>query len=158
MCSCPHAACCARGLRTSDGDLLDTLDINVGLSDTYVVDSDVQIPGVIAPPAAASPLATVRLQLAQVAVRSEDQLMADLIGALRTAQPTRRLVDVAGDGSPRVPSLVAVWLISQVAAVVGRPRIVDVGKVHREDLRSVRGVARLLHAALHPAAGGAKAS
>jgi len=131
------------------------LDISVGLSDTDVMDSDVQIPGVIAPPRAASPLATVRSQLAQVAVRSEEQMVADLINALRTGQPMRRLVDVAGDGSPKIPSLVAVWLLSQVGAVVGRPKIVDVGKVRREDLRSVRGVARLVHAALHPAAGGA---
>ncbi|MBN9620606.1 MAG: hypothetical protein J0H43_12900, partial [Actinobacteria bacterium] len=133
------------------------LDIKVGLSDTDVVDSDVQVPGAIAPPRAGSPLATVRSQLAQVAVRSEAQLVADLMNALRTGQPARRLVDVAGDGSPKIPSLVAVWLISQVGAVVGRAKLVDVGKVRREDLRSVRGVARLVHAALHPAAGGAKA-
>lgn len=103
-------------------------------------------------------MATVRSHLAQVAAHSETQLVDDLMNALRTGQPMRRLVDAAGDGSPRIPSLVAVWLISQVGAVVGRPKLVDVGKVRREDLRSVRGVARLVHAALHPAAGGAKAS
>jgi hypothetical protein len=118
----------------------------------------VQVPGAIAPPGAVSSLATVRSLLAQVSVRSEAQLVSDLVSALQVGQPTRRLVDVAGDGSPKIPSLVAVWLISQALAVVGKPKLVDIGNVRREDLRSVRGVARLLHAALHPAAGGAKAS
>jgi len=70
----------------------------------------------------------------------------------------RRLVDLAGDGSPKIPSLVAVWLISQVAAAVGIPKLVDIGKVRRESLRSLAGVAQLLHAAMHPADGQAKAS
>lgn len=135
-----------------------SLDMYVGLFDTEVVDIDMGTPGMIAPPRAASPLTDVRSQLAHVAGRTEAQLVADLMNALRTGQPTRRLVDVAGDGSPKIPSLVAVWLISQVGVVVGRPKLVDVGKVRREDLRSVRGVARLVHAALYPAAGGAQAS
>jgi hypothetical protein len=123
-----------------------------------VVDNDVAEVGAIAPPMATSALVTVRSALAQAASRSEAQLVGDLMGALRAGQPTRQLVDIAGDGSPKIPSLVAIWLLSQVAAVVGRPKLVDVAKVRREDLRSVRGVARLVHAALHSTAGGAKAS
>jgi hypothetical protein len=48
--------------------------------------------------------------------------------------------------------LIAVWLLSQVGKAIGTKRPVNLSKVKdRNDLRSVGGVARLLHQALHPA-------
>lgn len=68
------------------------------------------------------------------------------------------LSERADDGSPRVPSLVSVWLISQVGNAVGRPKLVNLSKVRREDLRSLGGVARVVHCALHPVSSESKAS
>jgi hypothetical protein len=58
----------------------------------------------------------------------------------------------AGDGTAAVPSLVAVWLLSEVGKALGIKRPVNLSKVtDRDELRSVGGVARLLHDVLHPA-------
>jgi len=122
-----------------------------------VVKSDIAVKGAIAPPkrrgtsAPAAPLAAVR-------TRSVAELEQDLSDLLRRAQPTRGLNDLAADGSPRVPSLVSVWLISQVGNAVGRPKLINLAKVRREELRSIGGVARLIHRTLHPVPSEVKAS
>ena len=120
-----------------------------------VVKNDIPAKGAIAPPkrrvASVAPLAAV-------ATRSVAELEQDLTGVLRLAQPTRGLSELAADGSPRVPSLVSVWLISQVGNAVGRPKLINLSKVRREELRSIGGVARLVHRTLHPVPSEVKAS
>lgn len=119
------------------------------------------IASVAPPPAPATPLAGVPTNgaiLASVTTRTIDQLQSVLTRLLRAAQPNRQLTDVADDGSPKIPSLVAVFLLNQVGASVSRPRLVDLSRVRREDLRSLGGVARLVHRTLHPVAAGPLAS
>jgi len=93
-----------------------------------------------------------------VTTRTVDQLQSDLTDLLRAAQPNRQLTDIADDGSPKIPSLVAVFLINQVGGSVSRPKLVDLSRVRREDLRSLGGVARLVHRTLHPVPAGPLAS
>lgn len=111
-------------------------------------------PPVAAPPAAPANAAI----LASVTTRTVDQLQSDLTRLLGAAQPNRQLTDVADDGSPKIPSLVAVFLVNQVGASVFRPKLVDLSRVRREDLRSLGGVARLVHRTLHPVPAGPLAS
>ncbi len=93
-----------------------------------------------------------------VATRTVDQLEADLTALLRAAQPNRRLTEMAGDGSPKIPSLIAVFLINQVGTSVGRPKLVKLSQVNKVDLRSMGGVARLVHRTLHSVPAGPLAS
>ena len=119
------------------------------------------ITSVAPPPPPAAPLAAVQTHaaiLASVTTRTVDQLQSDLTGLLRAAQPNRQLTDMADDGSPKIPSLVAVFLINQVGGSVSRPKLVDLSRVRREDLRSLGGVARLVHRTLHPVPAGPLAS
>jgi hypothetical protein len=86
-----------------------------------------------------------------VAARTIDQLQGDLTRVLQSAQPNRQLSEKADDGSPKIPSLVAVFLLSQVGAALARPKLVNLSQVRREDMRSMGGVARLVYRTLHPA-------
>lgn len=80
---------------------------------------------------------------------SLDALQAYLEDLLPEAMPGRGLEDRAADGSPCVPSLVAVLLISRVSHAAGKPKLVNLANVkNKDDLRSVRGVAKLLHGGL----------
>jgi hypothetical protein len=115
-----------------------------------VVKSDIPAKGVIAPPRRKAPSSAPATPLADLRTRSADELERDLTELLRAAGPTCVLTEVAADGSPKVASLVAVWLLSQVGIAVGRPKLVNLSKVSREELRSIRGVARLVHRTLHP--------
>jgi hypothetical protein len=45
-----------------------------------------------------------------------------------------------------------------VGNAVGRPKLVNLSKVRREELRSLAGVARLVHRSLHPVPSESKAS
>jgi hypothetical protein len=85
---------------------------------------------------------------------SAQQLQAELAELLRTGRrmTPEQLAGMprAADGSARIPSMIAVWLLSQVSRALGVRRVVNLSKVRREDLRSLRGVAGLLHATLHP--------
>lgn len=123
----------------------------------HVVKSDIAARGRIAPPNRRGP-SSPTAPLATVRTRSVAQLERDLTAVLRKAQPTRMFGELAADGSPRVPSLVAVWLISQVGNAVGRPKLLNLSKVRREELRSIAGVARLVHRTLHPVPTGVQAS
>lgn len=123
-----------------------------------VVKSDIVAKGAIAPPKPAGTTAPASDPLGAVRSRSVSELEADLGGLLRSAQPTCPLEEKAPDGSLRVPSLVSVWLISQAGKAVGRPKLVNLSKVRRDDLRSLAGVARVVHRALHPLPSEAKVS
>jgi hypothetical protein len=117
-----------------------------------VVKSDIAPVGAIAPPKrkARPQLGGEATPLAEVRTLSVTELERDLTALLRTARPTCVLSELADDGSPRVASLVSVWLLSQVGKAVGRPKLVNLSKVGREELRSIGGVARLVHRTLHP--------
>jgi hypothetical protein len=86
------------------------------------------------------------------------ELQHHLESLLREGAPSCSLDEPAGDGSPRIPSLVSVWLISQVGRIVGTPRLVKLSAVQREDLRSVAGVARVARGALDSLAASASTS
>jgi hypothetical protein len=109
-------------------------------------------------PAAAGVVRGAALILAQASAKTVEQLQEDLIRVLRAAQPNRQLSELADDGSPKIPSLVAVFLLSQVGKAVGRPRLVDLSRVRRKDMRSLGGVARLVYRTLHPVPAGSLAS
>lgn len=78
------------------------------------------------------------------------EALQDHLGTiLRQGMPSRDFDDRAEDGSPSVPSLVSVWLISQIGDAVGQPRLVNLGKVSdKTALTSLAGVARLTSRAL----------
>lgn len=116
-----------------------------------VVKSDIPATGAIAPPkrGGARP-ARPGAHLSDVRARSAAELERDLTDLLREAQPSCVLSEPADDGSPEVASLVSVWLISQVGSAVGKPKLVNLAAVDRKELRSIRGVARLMHRTLHP--------
>jgi hypothetical protein len=125
-----------------------------------VVKTDIASVAPPPPPAAVTPTVapTAATILSAIATRGVDQLQSDLTRLLRVAQPNRQLAEMADDGSAKIPSLVAVFLINQVGASVGRPKLVDLSRVRREDLRSMGGVARLVHRTLHPVPAGPLAS
>ena len=79
------------------------------------------------------------------------QLTQELEQMLRASHLSKQTTGTAEDGSVKIPSLVAVYLISQVGVAVGRPKFVDLAHVDRDSLRSVAGIAQLVHRTLHPA-------
>ena len=68
---------------------------------------------------------------------------------LHRVEPGPRPEEPAEDGSPSVASLVAVYLISQIGHTVGKRKLINLSKVeNNEDLRSLKGVTRLVGEAL----------
>ena len=112
-----------------------------------VVKSDIKARGAIASQKRSALRAT---PFATIQACSVDELESHLTALLQASQPASLSSEIAGDGTPRVASLVAVWLISQAGVAVGRPKLVNLSRVRREELRSLGGVARLLHRTLHP--------
>ncbi|MGH2706345.1 MAG: hypothetical protein ACRDJ4_15040 [Actinomycetota bacterium] len=131
-----------------------SLTTTSGYPTLSVVKTD--IPTMAPPPPGAIPAGGAGL--GAVETKTVGQLEVDLTRLLRAVQPNRRLTERADDGTPKIPSLVAVFLISQVGAAAGRPKLVDLTQVNRADLRSMGGVARLVHRTLHPAHAGPLAS
>lgn len=116
-----------------------------------VVKSDIPPNGAIAPPKRKGPASSgPAVPLADVRSRSAAELEHDLTELLRATRPTCVTTEAAADGTPKVASLVSVWLLSQVGNAVGTPKLVNLSKVRREELRSIGGVARLVHRTLHP--------
>ncbi len=117
-----------------------------------VVKSDIPIKGAIDPPKRIGPSSNgPTTPLANVRTRSATELERDLTELLRATRPTCVTTEAAADGTPKVASLVSVWLLSQVGKAVGKPKLVNLSKVRREELRSIGGVARLVHRTLNPA-------
>lgn len=113
--------------------------------------SDIPATGAIAPPKRKGPRPeSPATPLVDVRSRSAAELERDLTELLHQARPDCATAEVAADGTPKVASLVSVWLLSQVGNAVGRPKFVNLSKVRREELRSIGGVARLVHRTLHP--------
>lgn len=77
------------------------------------------------------------------------QELTDLLARLKNQTPAELLAaEVAPDGSVAVKSQIAVCLIGTVGKAFGRPRLVNLARVPRDDLRSIRGIARLIRGAL----------
>ena len=91
----------------------------------------------------------------EILAMASDRLEVHLQTLVHQGMPSRQLKERAEDGSPRVPSLVSVWLIGQVGHAIGQPKLVKLSSVKdKKDLGSLAGVARLMKAALdelHPA-------
>lgn len=101
--------------------------------------------GAPAPP----PTQTARAAVSRAArSMSVTQIEQELTELLVSAQLGRTLPETALNTSPEVPSLVALWLISQVGEAVGKPKLVKLSDVNRLDLRSISGVSRVVHEAL----------
>ena len=129
------------------------VDTDVVISDIGVVKSDVpsnaprprrRVPGP-APVPGVAPLADAR-------GRSRAELERDLEDTIRRGKAAI-VLSPGDDGTPAISSMIAVWVLTQVGKAVGTNRSpVKLSKVENpEDLRSIGGVARLLHAAFHPA-------
>lgn len=84
--------------------------------------------------------------------RTVAELVEELLMQLATGQ-RRTLAEVASDplhadGSVEIASMTAVYLLSVIGKRVGKQPLVNLRSVDPEDLRSVLGVARLVHKAL----------
>ena len=78
-----------------------------------------------------------------------DALESYLQELLHHVKPGLQSEEPAEDGSPPVASLVAVCLISQIGHAVGEGKLINLSKVkNNEDLRSLKGVTRLVGEAL----------
>lgn len=112
------------------------------------------------PPPSASPAGgavSLTNPLAEARSLSVEGLEHDLEQVLRSGRPGLELTSAA-DGTPGIPSLIAVWLINEVGKAIGVQKPVNLSRVSdRDELRSVGGVARLLHRTLHPVSHGAVA-
>lgn len=77
------------------------------------------------------------------------QVLESLLGALKNVSDAQlQLGERAGDGSLRITSHLAVWLIGKVTDAYGA-KLVRLSQVPtRESLRSISGLAELLNAAI----------
>ncbi len=107
------------------------------------------------PPAAPTPRPErlpVAIDRTRVETLDVDGLTTELmavLGRLKNRTSEELLAaEIAPDGSAAIKSLIAVCLIGTVGKAFDQPRLVNLGRVRRDDLRSVRGVARLIRAAL----------
>src|ERR1700722_17165785 len=99
-------------------------------------------------PRPSNPLPGAR-PLSDARIRSVSELEIDLADTLRRGKVSLS-PSLTGDGTPAIPSLIAVWLLSEVGKALGTKRPVNLSRViNRDDLRSVGGVARLLYGVLH---------
>lgn len=117
-------------------------------------------PGPATPTATPKPPTSLKARVAAVAgldpahLRAADrsevrQVLESLLGALKNVSDAElQLGEKHGDGSLRITSHLAVWLISRVTDAYGS-RLVQLSKVSdRESLRSISGLADLLTTAI----------
>lgn len=103
-------------------------------------------------PTPAPALAPGVAPLADARGRSRAELERDLEDTIRRGKAAIALTP-GEDGTPAISSLIAVWVLTQVGKAIGTNKSpVKLSKVENPvDLRSIGGVARLLHAVFHPA-------
>jgi hypothetical protein len=105
--------------------------------------------GVPPPPPSPTEASTRTVSAGDIAAMPLEALQDHLGAILRQGMPSRGLNDRAADGSPSVPSIVSVWLISQIGDAVAQPKLVNLAKVSdKTELTSLAGVARLTSRAL----------
>ena len=107
------------------------------------------------PPAAPAPpprRRRVTVDRARVERLDVDGLAAELaimLGQLQNRTPAEvAAAERAPDGTIAVKSMIAVCLIGTVGKAFGKPRLVNLGRVRREELKSIGGIARLIRTAL----------
>ena len=121
----------------------------------HVVTENTGSPFFELPPAAPSPRpgrVPVVVDPARIDSLDIDGLVEELtmlLARLKNRTPDElRAGGIAPDASLAIKSLIAVCLIGTVGKAFGRPRLVNLAQVPRDDLRSIRGVARLIRTAL----------
>lgn len=92
------------------------------------------------------------MRAADLRDRTVAELEADLEAMIRHGKASIDLTP-GEDGTPAIASLIAVWLLTEVGKALGTGKSpISLSKVENpEDLRSIGGVARLLHGVFHPA-------
>lgn len=98
-----------------------------------------------------APLAIPKFgQLLAVTPAELEALLQSLLSGRRREDPSKTVGgDLHEDGSLLVPSLEAVWLLTKIGAQTGRARFFDLRKIPVANLRSLRGIAHVIHDALH---------
>jgi hypothetical protein len=72
--------------------------------------------------------------------------------ALRVRSAASDPLELHEDGSPKIASMIAVGLLSEVASSIGRPRLTVLAREPRSDLLSLKGLTRLVIRCISPAA------
>lgn len=133
-----------------------TLDSRVGLSDTEVMASDIDwgaIFGVPVAPASATPVPAAPAvvdptgeltRLRGIDEHAMQQHVQGLLEGLRQREGAVDPLEPHQDGTTAIGSMIAVYLLTEVAASIGQPRLVALASVDRELLESVRGLAKLV--------------
>jgi hypothetical protein len=81
---------------------------------------------------------------------SVSEVRGDIAALLIRAHRQAGIERLASDGTPAIASMVSVWVLSQIGRDVGRPKLVNLSRVQRRDLRSLGGLAALVHRTLNP--------
>jgi hypothetical protein len=102
-------------------------------------------------PAQPDPVAELA-RLRAMSVPDLERYVADLLDALRHRERADDPLELHEDGSTRVASMVAVYLLTEVASNIGRARLVSLSSVRRELLESVHGLATLIVSTITPGA------
>lgn len=105
-------------------------------------------PAIAAKPDPVAELARLRA----MSVPDLERYVADLLDALRHRERADDPLELHEDGSTRVASMVAVYLLTEVASNIGRARLVTLSSVSRELLESVHGLAKLIVNSIAPGA------
>lgn len=89
-------------------------------------------------------------QLMAMTTAELEALLESLLSGRRREDPAQTADgDLHEDGSLLVPSLEAVWLLTKIGAQTGKTRFFDLRKIPVAYLRSLRGIAHVIHDALH---------
>jgi len=111
----------------------------------------VQAPMAPAVPDKPDPVAELA-RLRAMSVPDLERHVADLLDALWHRETAGDPLELHEDGSTRVASMVAVYLLTEVASNIGRARLVMLSSVSRELLESVHGLTQLIVSSITPGA------
>lgn len=96
----------------------------------------------------AVPIVLDPIRIAALDDAGMEKELSRILVKIRPRKPKGELDAPHPDGTARVDSMTAVCLLAMVGGAFGQPRLVNLGRVDREALRSVGGVARLIRTAL----------
>ena len=89
-------------------------------------------------------------RLATLDLAALERHIGDLLDVLRHGEGAVEELELHEDGSTCVSSMIAVYLLSELANSVGRERITQLSTAPRQDLESLQGLARLVSRCLFP--------